>query len=160
MRLTTRTNLAMRTLMVCAVHKDEILRSAEIAQLSNSSPNHVAHVVKTLNAEGYLQALRGRTGGVRLARPAEQISVGAVFRLFEMDIPFAECFDADSNSCPLVASCRLRGYILRALDAFYHELDMVTLQDLVQGNCGLSELLSLHPAQGARCDGMPAAASH
>jgi Rrf2 family nitric oxide-sensitive transcriptional repressor len=75
----------------------------------------------------------------------EQISIGELFRIFEAGVPFAECFDASTNSCPLSTTCRLRSYIARALEAFYHELDMVTLADLVKGNCGLASLLDMHP---------------
>ena len=151
MRLTTRTNLAARILMACAVNPDRRLRTAEIADLCNCSTNHAAHVVQRLHAEGYLEAQRGRAGGIRLARAVPQVSIGAVFRLFESEIPFAECFDADTNSCPLVGTCRLRSYIRRALEAFYHEIDLVTLDDLVRGNCGLTELLALHPAPPRDC---------
>ena len=156
MRLTTRTNLAARVLMACAVNPDRTLRTAEIADLCNCSTNHAAHVVQQLHSEGYLATLRGRTGGIRLARPKEQISIGALFRVFEADIPFAECFDEVNNSCPLAGTCRLRSYIKRALDAFYHELDMITLDDLVRGNCGLGELLTMRPTPPGSCAGRPA----
>lgn len=155
MRLTTRTNLAARILMACATNIDRLLRTAEIAELCNCSTNHAAHVVQRLQAEGFLTTLRGRTGGIRLARAADQISIGTVFRLFEAEIPFAECFDTEHNSCPLTETCRLRTYLERALGAFYHELDMVTLEDLVRGNCGLAQLLSMHPAPPAQCDAGP-----
>lgn len=151
MRLTTRTNLAVRILMVCAVNPDRRLRTAEIAALSNCSTNHAAHVVQRLHANGFLSTLRGRTGGICLARPADRVSIGTIFRIFEADIPFAECFDEENNGCPLVGACRLRNYVIRALDAFYHELDMVTLADLVRGNCGLDELLAIQPVAPESC---------
>lgn len=100
MRLTTRTNLAARALMFCAVNDEQLVRTSDIAERCNASSNHVARVVQKLQAEGYLETLRGRTGGIRLAKPANGISIGAVFRIFETDIPFAECFDADRNTCP------------------------------------------------------------
>lgn len=151
MRLTTRTNLATRTLMFCAVNDGQLVRTSEIAARCNASTNHVAHVVQQLQAEGYLETLRGRTGGMRLAKPASRISIGAVFRVFESDIPFAECFDEERNTCPLAATCRLRSYVARALEAFYHELDMVTLEDLVRGNCGLMDLLAMKPDLSGGC---------
>lgn len=151
MRLTTRTNLAVRALMFCAANEGRLVRTSDISERCNASANHVARVVQLLQANGYVVTLRGRTGGIRLARPAGHISIGAVFRLFETEIPFAECFDAANNTCPLSATCRLRGYISRALDAFYHELDMVTLQDLVKGNCGLMELLAMKPSLSDAC---------
>jgi Rrf2 family protein len=146
MRLTTRTNLAMRTLMVCAMNPGRQVRSAEIAALCNASAHHVAHVVQALHAEGYVAAQRGRSGGLQLAQPPERISVGAVVRLFEQDIPFAECFGRDGGSCPLLPACRLRGYLQRALEAFYHELDKATLDDLVRGNVALGDLVGLPEA--------------
>ena len=151
MRLTTRSNLAARTLMFCAVNDEQLVRTSDIAERCNASINHVARVVQQLHAEGYLETLRGRTGGIRLARPANRISIGSVFRIFETDIPFAECFDTVRNTCPLAATCRLRGYVVRALEAFYHELDMVTLEDLVRGNCGLIDLLAMRPDISASC---------
>ncbi len=143
MRLTTRTNLATRVLMSCAVNDGVILRSADIAQRTNSSLNHMLQVVNTLQEHGFIETLRGRTGGLRLARPAADISMGDVFRIFEGRIAFAECFEPETNTCPLVSTCRLRGFLTRAVEAFFHEMDMVTLADLVTGNCGLAALLNL-----------------
>ncbi|SMX43602.1 RrF2 family transcriptional regulator [Actibacterium lipolyticum] len=151
MRLTTRTNLAARILMACADNPGRLLKTAEVANLCNCSINHTAHVVQRLQAEGYVSTIRGRAGGFALARHPEEVSIGGVFRVFEGDIPFAECFDEKTNTCPLHTACRLRRYIERALDAFYHELDLVTLHDLVQGNCGLSALLSLKPEMPDDC---------
>jgi Rrf2 family nitric oxide-sensitive transcriptional repressor len=158
MRLTTRTNLAARTLMFCAVNDGRLVRTSDIAERCNASTNHVARVVQHLQAEGYLETLRGRTGGIRLAKPADRISIGAVFRIFETEIPFAECFDEVRNTCPLAATCRLRNYVVRALEAFYHELDMVTLDDLVRGNCGLMDLLAMRPDISGSCSGRAAIA--
>lgn len=158
MRLTTRTNLAARTLMFCAVNAEHLVRTSDIAERCNASINHVARVVQQLQSEGYLETVRGRSGGLRLAKPASRISIGAVFRIFETDIPFAECFDEVRNTCPLAATCRLRGYVVRALEAFYHELDMVTLEDLVRGNCGLMDLLAMRPDLSMSCSGRIASA--
>ena len=143
MRLTTRTNLAIRALMYCAVHEGKTSRSAEIAEACNSSANHLAQVVNTLHVNGFLNATRGRMGGVSLARSARTINIGAVFRLFEADVPFTECFQLETNTCPLVPACRLQHAIRRALDAFYREMDLVTLEDLVKGNYQLDELFRL-----------------
>ncbi|WP_435256868.1 Rrf2 family transcriptional regulator [Thioclava sp. FR2] len=151
MRLTTRTNLAVRVLMFCAVNQGRIVRTPEIAERCNASVNHLFQVVNLLQELGFIQTQRGRAGGVRLARAAEQISIGAVFREFEAGAPFAECFDEKTNTCPLHQTCRLRGYIHRALEAFYHELDLITLDDLVRGNCGLVGLLDLAPKVPETC---------
>ena len=147
MRLTTRTNLALRVLMACGVNAGSVLRTADIARRCNASVHHLLQVVNMLQDHGYVETLRGRNGGLRLALPQESISIGEVFRIFESGTPFAECFDTTQNTCPLSETCRLRGYIARALDAFYHELDMATLADLVRGNCGLKALLDMAPGK-------------
>ena len=146
MRLTTRTNIAARALMFCAIHADRQVRSLDIAGNCNTSLHHMLQVIGLLQVHGFVTTTRGRNGGLRLARSPGQISIGQVFRIFEADVPFAECFAGKANTCPLTENCRLRGYLIRALEAFYHEMDMVTLEDLVKGNCGLAELLSLSPA--------------
>ena len=154
MRLTTRTNLAIRALMYCAVHENETVRSAEIAQACNSSANHLAQVINTLNAHGFVTATRGRAGGVCLGRDMRAINIGEVFRLFEADVPFTECFALETNTCPLVPACRLRGAIRRAVDAFYREMDLVTLEDLVKGNFKLEEVFTVtEEAEGPVCVG-------
>ena len=146
MRLTTRTNLATRVLMFCAVNDGKVVRTSEIARTCNASLNHLLQVVAVLQDNGFIEALRGRAGGVRLARSMDRISIGQVFRALETTVPIAECFDSKSNTCPLLDACRLRSYISKALDAFYHELDMVTLMDLVKGNCELNFIMSIdHP---------------
>ena len=151
MRLTTKTNLAARVLMACAVNEGMTLRTAEIALACNASLNHLLQVVNALQALGFVETLRGRNGGLRLARPPTQISMGEVFRVFEAGMPFAECFAPETNTCPLSSSCRLRSYVARAVEAFYHEMDMVTLADLTKGNCGLVTLLAVPDSLRRAC---------
>jgi Rrf2 family nitric oxide-sensitive transcriptional repressor len=146
MRLTTRTNLAMRALMFCAVNPDAIVRKADIATACNASLNHLGLVINLLGQAGFIETCRGRHGGVKLARPASEISIGAVARLLEGDVPFAECFDTQTNTCPLTSCCRLRGSLARALAAFYGTLDAITLADLTDGNAPLHAMLELDSA--------------
>ncbi|PLL13054.1 Rrf2 family transcriptional regulator [Tabrizicola sp. TH137] len=141
MRLTTRTNLAMRTLMFCAVNPGRIVRKHEVAEACAASENHLAQVIHLLAQKGFLRTIRGRSGGLMLGRSPEQITVGQVFRDFESVLPFTECFAEGENTCPLVAACRLKCVISDALIAFYAELDRVTLADLVTGNGDLQTLL-------------------
>jgi Rrf2 family nitric oxide-sensitive transcriptional repressor len=143
MRLTTRTNLAMRTLMFCAVNRDHLVRKADVAEHCNASENHLALVIHMLAQAGFIETTRGRHGGIRLSQDPEEIVVGNVFRHFEADVPFAECFDREGNACPITPCCRLRDALLAALDAFYASLDAVRLSDLTAGNCALEELLRI-----------------
>lgn len=146
MRLTMRTNLAMRALMFCAVNDGRTVRKSEIAAACNASENHLGLVINQLGQHGFIRTLRGRAGGIRLARKPEAISVGDVIRVFESCLPFAECFDGAENECPLKGCCKLRGVLGDALEAFYGTLDPVSLADLTDDNQALYGILSLEPA--------------
>ena len=143
MRLTTRTNLAMRTLMFCAVNKDRTVRRHEIAEACNASENHLAQVIHLMAQRGFIRTIRGRNGGLSLGRNAEDIVVGDVFRSFEAPLPFADCFADTGCNCPLQVSCRLRGGLSAALDAFYGTLDRISVSDLVRDNRGLKALMTV-----------------
>lgn len=143
MRLTTRTNLAMRTLMFCAVNPGRIVRKHEVAESCGASENHLAQVIHLLARKGYLKTQRGRAGGLMLGRAPEAIRVGEIFRAFESVLPFTECTEETAANCPLVAACRLKCVLAEALEAFYARLDAVTLTDLVEDNAGLEGLLKV-----------------
>lgn len=149
MRLTIRTNLALRALMYCAVHADRLVRTQEIALACNASANHLAQVIHTLGQQGFVRTERGRRGGLALARPMDGIGLGAVLRAFETEVPFAECFGA-ANACPLTPACRLRPAIAAAVEAFYGAFDRLTLSDLVADNAGLARILSAPVAGKSR----------
>ena len=152
MRLTTRTNLAMRVLMYCAVNDRRVVRSIDIAEACNASANHLMQVVHLLHLNGFIVAHRGRAGGLELGRAASTITIGEVFRVFEANLPFAECFSDDGNTCPLTEHCRLRTAISAAVEAFYRSLDGVTLEDMVRDNCGLQELMKRDILLDTGCD--------
>ncbi|MCC5964189.1 MAG: Rrf2 family transcriptional regulator [Rhodobacteraceae bacterium] len=152
MRLTTRTNLALRTLMFCAVNDDILVRKQDAARAINASENHLAQVINRLAQEGFVTTLRGRNGGFRLAHLPSSISVGAVFRRFEADLPFIECF-SENNTCPLKDHCGMRPHLSRAIEAFYSALDDLYLSDLVECNAGLQAVLRMDSLRTpARCD--------
>ncbi|OZA10401.1 MAG: transcriptional regulator [Rhodobacterales bacterium 17-64-5] len=153
MRLTTRTNFAIRVLMYCGVNEGSLTRSSDIAVACNASGNHLAQVIHQLHVNGFVTTTRGRSGGVRLRLAPKEISIGRVFRLFEANSPFTECFSAADNTCPLTQACRLRGVLARSIEAFYHELDQVTLDDLVRDNCALQALLTMAEAPRQLCAG-------
>lgn len=137
MRITKRTNIAIRLLMFCGVNDGRLVTKSEIAAQCNTSESHLAQVINRLAQLGYLVTQRGRAGGIRLARPMSQIIIGDVFRNLEQGVPLAECFADVDNTCPLVGACRLRLAIADAAEAFYAHLDAVTLDALVCGNDAL-----------------------
>ena len=142
MRITKRTNIAIRVLMFCASNADRLVTKSEIAARCNTSESHLAQVINRLAQLGFLHTQRGRSGGIMLGRAPEKIVIGEVFRELEANVPLAECFADVDNTCPLVDACRLRLAIADAAEAFYHSLDGVTLDALVCDNVPLMELFS------------------
>lgn len=102
----------------------------EIARLYGISRNHLAKVAHKLQALGLTKAVRGRNGGIALARPATDINVGMVVRELESLQNFVECMHATSNSCPVLGACGLQGALARALHEFLQCLDQYQLSDL------------------------------
>ncbi len=142
MRITKRTNIAVRLLMYCALNEGRLVTKAEIAERCNISENHLAQVVNQLGQLGFLTTQRGRNGGLSLGRAAEDICIGDVFRQVEGGLPMVECFADVDNTCPLVSACRLRDALTAAGEAFYGALDGVTLESLTCDNFDLQRILA------------------
>lgn len=145
MRITKRTNIAVRLLMFCAANDGRLVTKSEIAGRCNISESHLAQVINRLAQLGFLHTQRGRCGGISLGRPSKDIVIGDVFRQLEAGVPLAECFADVDNTCPLVEACRLRLAIADAAEAFYAHLDEITLDALVCGNDALLTIFSPQP---------------
>lgn len=141
MRITKRTNIAVRLLMYCAAHEDRLVTKAEIAECCNISENHLAQVINQLSQLGYLSTQRGRNGGMNLGKPAAEIRIGDVFRDVEGNLPMVECFADADNTCPLSDACRLKVALADAAQAFYASLDDISLEALVCDNHDLLRIL-------------------
>jgi Rrf2 family nitric oxide-sensitive transcriptional repressor len=132
MRLADYTDYTLRVLMYCAANPDRLVTIAEIADDHAVSKNHLMKIVNDLARQGVLETTRGRGGGLRLLKPAEEIRIGDVVRAAETDFRLVECFDADTNTCTMTASCRMKHLLQGAMAAYFRELDGATLADLVE----------------------------
>lgn len=148
MQLTLRSNHAMRLVMYCALIGDRVAPVQEIARACNMSEAHLGKIANSLAAHGVLRTVRGRCGGVRLARAPEQINVGEIVRVTEIGRCLVECLESEACSCPLIAVCRFRSIVGRALDAFYGVLDGYTVADLIVDQTGMMAALGLPQPQG------------
>lgn len=138
MRLKSYTDYALRVLMHLAAKPDRLSSIAEIARTYRVSHNHLMKVVHDLRKEGFVDAVRGRTGGIRLARPASQIIVGEVVRHTEGGFDLVDC-----ASCVIAPACALTAALEEARRAFMAVLDGYTLESLVADRQrGLRELLA------------------
>jgi Rrf2 family nitric oxide-sensitive transcriptional repressor len=131
MRLTSYTDYALRTLMYLALNRDHLVTIGEIAESHNIAKNHLTKVVHQLGTLGFVETVRGRSGGLRLGREPGAITIGDVVRHTESDFYMASCFDANAPSCLYAAGCEMRGALARATGAFLAVLDGVTLEQMV-----------------------------
>lgn len=129
MRLTQFTDYALRLLIYAATHADRLVTIEETADAYGISRNHLMKVANQLTRQGYLRAVRGRSGGLTLARPAREIGLGDVVRTTEPDFAMVECF-GDGDRCRITPACRLKGILGRALKAFLAEMDQHNLAEL------------------------------
>lgn len=132
----------MRLLIHLAVQPGGIATIRDIAAHYGISRNHLMKVANRAVQSGYVEAARGRSGGLRLAKPADQIRVGSVLRATE-DWVLAECFDPTSNTCAITGCCGLRSVLKEALEAYFAVLDRYSLADLVRRRRLLVQILNL-----------------
>ena len=135
-------------LIHAALRAPALTTVGEIAEDFGLSATHLSKVAQTLAAEGYLQTVRGRAGGLRLARDPEAIRLGEVARVTEPDFYMAPCMSPEGDDCPINGPCRLRGMLSRASEAFLAELNRSTLADLMEKREPM--LLRIEAARAAR----------
>ncbi|MGE0174573.1 MAG: Rrf2 family transcriptional regulator [Oligoflexales bacterium] len=132
MQLSLQADYSCRTLMYLALHNaGEKFSIEDIARAYRISENHLVKVVHKLGKLGFIETSRGRGGGIRLARPADQIRMGDVVRQTEPGFELVECFNAQSNTCPVIGACGLKPWLGKAMRAFIETLDEITLADTV-----------------------------
>ena len=130
MHLTRFADYGLRTLMYLAVRDGDIVSIGEIAAAYGISEHHLHKVANALGQLGYVHAVRGRHGGLRLAMSAEQIVIGDVVRRTEVRLAPVACMD--EAPCPIHGPCRLEGLMQDAMAAFLAVLDRQTLADVLR----------------------------
>ncbi len=143
MKLTKQTDYAFRILMFCAAGGDRLSRVADISRVYGASEPFLFKILHPLVEGGLVHTVRGRNGGIRLARPASEISLAEVVRLTEDNFTMAECFEPDDADCPLIETCRLTSALREALEAFLAVLDRYTVADLAKPSAAVINLLSM-----------------
>ena len=143
MRLTRQTNYAIRILMYCAANEGRLSRIPEIAAAYSVSELFLFKILQPLVENKLVQTVRGRNGGVRLGKPAAEITLFDVVRVTEDNFAMAECFENDSAECPLVDSCALNEALHKALGAFFEVLESYTIEDLASARFSLRDRLGI-----------------
>ncbi len=145
MRLTDFTDYALRVLMYLSVHDRGLNTIGQIAARYGISESHLSKVAWELGCAGFIHTVRGKGGGLRLARSPKAISVGEVARRMERTILFAECAADRSGACRIAPCCELKNILIEAEAAFNEVLDGYTVDDLLRRNWKLREILSIEP---------------
>lgn len=142
MRLTMYTDFSLRVLIYLGTkEKNELSTIQAISDAYGISKNHLMKVTYELGKLGYIETIRGRGGGIRLAKDPEDINIGQVVRHTEDDFHLVECFDCKTNTCVISPVCGLKGALNRALFAYLKVLDEYTLADFLHHKHKLANLL-------------------
>jgi Rrf2 family nitric oxide-sensitive transcriptional repressor len=149
-RLTVYTDYALRMLMYLAVKEEGLSTIAEIAESYGISRTHLMKVAHQLGVAGYIETVRGRQGGLRLARSPGTIGIGDVVRCTEPDMALVPCLEPVNGHCTILSCCQLRTALQRARAAFVAVLDEYTLQDLVVHGEPMRDLLGITALQKPR----------
>jgi Rrf2 family nitric oxide-sensitive transcriptional repressor len=133
MRLTQWTDYSLRMLMYCAAceGREHPPTVSEIAEAHGISRSHLTKIAMILAACGWIATTRGRGGGLRLLKPARELTLGEIVRQTETDMTLVECFDRKTNTCRLDGYCRLKDSLYKAMQGFFDVLDGITLADLL-----------------------------
>ena len=137
MRLTRYTDYSLRVLIHLALHDDRLCSIGEISHTYEISHNHLMKVVTALAHDGFVDTVRGRGGGMRLARPAEQIGVGEVVRRTEEGFELAEC-----SGCSLSPACGLTGVLAKGVQAMLDVFDTYTIADLLTDKATMRRMIN------------------
>jgi Rrf2 family nitric oxide-sensitive transcriptional repressor len=131
MQLTSYTDYSLRTLLYLATHQERLVTISEISEHHGISHNHLVKVVHNLGKHNFIQTVRGKSGGVRLALKPEEIILADVVRLTEPHMNIQECFSRETNTCSLIDSCKLAGLLYQARHSFMKILEDNTLADIL-----------------------------
>jgi len=141
MRLTTFTDYCLRVLIYAGLKDGELATIDEITERYGINRNHVVKVVFRLGQLGYLETIRGKGGGFRLAKDPAKVNLSTLVRETEEDLAIVECFQEQGCACVIEPACVLRKALREALDAFFATLERYTLAYLLTPGRSLRRLL-------------------
>jgi Rrf2 family nitric oxide-sensitive transcriptional repressor len=138
MQLTSYTDYSLRMLLYLALHEDGGT-IARIADFYGVSKNHLIKVSNHLTRLGYIDATRGRSGGLKLSGTPEEINIGEVVEAVEPNFYLVECFNQENNTCPITSACGLIGILGKAHQSFMDVLKEYTLRQLLNESPNLRQ---------------------
>lgn len=129
--------------MYCAANHGKLSQVSDIANAYGLSDVFLFKILKPLTKNGLVESVRGRNGGIRLAKEPDAIRLSEVVRVTEDNFEMAECFKDDGADCPLVNACELNSALRKALNAFFTVLDKYTIEDLAVNRFRIDLILGI-----------------
>jgi len=130
MQLTIFTDYGLRSLMYLALQPDRLCSVREISEYYGISRNHLVKVVHRLSQLEYIITIKGKGGGIRLAKDAGILRIGDLVQKLEPHMNMVECFSKETNTCKITHSCKLKYYLFNANQSFIDTLNKHTLADV------------------------------
>jgi len=128
MQLTLHTDFSLRVLIYLSLNKSgELVTINEISDHFEMLKNHLTKVVNHLAQKGYVDTVRGKNGGLRLAKKPADIKLGDVIQSMEMNLDIVDC---SKPLCPLINNCKLKQILNEAKRSFLKTLNNYTIEDL------------------------------
>jgi len=143
MQLTQYTDYSLRVLLYLGLNPDRRCTITEISDAFEINRNHLVKVVHNLSSSGWITTIRGKSGGMVLAFPPENINIGAVIRHTEPHFDLLECFDSETNTCSVSPACKLRHALYKARKAFMDVIDSYCLSDVLTNPDDLIQLMDM-----------------
>lgn len=133
MKISTRGRYALRLMVDLAMNDTgEYITIKSIAERQEISDKYLEQIVTVLSRAGYVKSTRGAQGGYKLAKPAQNYTVGGILRLIEGSLSPVACMDDDPNQCPRCSKCVTIDVWKQIDDAINNVVDNITLADLVK----------------------------
>ncbi|HOQ37573.1 MAG TPA: RrF2 family transcriptional regulator [Acetivibrio sp.] len=131
MKISTRGRYALRMMLDLAMHNDEYSPIKAIAERQEISNKYLEQIITVLSRAGYVKSIRGPQGGYKLARPANEYTVGMILRLIEGSLVPVACMEDNPNECPRSKFCATLDVWKQIDEAISNVVDNITLEDLV-----------------------------
>lgn len=141
MKLSTKGRYGLRALIDLAVYcTEEAVSIQSIAKRQNISDRYLEQLMGRLRRAGLVVSVRGAGGGYRLARPAEEISVGEVLRALEGNLDAVTCpGNGEEQGCEDADVCVTRYVWKRINDSITQAVDSIMIQQLVEESRRIQE---------------------
>lgn len=130
MQITSYADYSFRILIYLAMKKEQITTIQEISKFYKISKNHLTRIVHRLGELGFIETIRGKGGGICLARPPESILLKEILLQMEPHFHLVECFDSKKNKCKITPFCYLKQILTEAKSNFISTFEGKTLQDI------------------------------